>query len=313
MKGSEIIKILEKNRLYDDRSDIEISSNLLNVFLKTYKHNETNFNFLPNSITRDNNGYIDLSRIPFISSNNKEEGHTNKFWILLNNGSRILLKETKNIKSAELELLFDELANELNIPVASYDIGKISNTLYLISSSFLQSNEFLFDKYQFKKHKIKNEKIELYEIKKLLEKIDNLSLRNHLYKTLFIDRFTDNFDRIPNNLKIIMPSKNTRICPLYDNDKCCDKDFEKKKLYMVFSNEGKYDSENIFKFLLDNKEFSEYINNTKRNVNIDKLCTNIYNNKNILISSESINDFSNTINENEYHLKETIKILNKRF
>ena len=87
--------ILKANHLYDkDNKKLEnfnITHNKLDEFYDTYKQNHTNKQSIP-EVKRDKEGRIILEEIPFIVSNLEDE---NINWLLLNNGTKLLLKKNR--------------------------------------------------------------------------------------------------------------------------------------------------------------------------------------------------------------------------
>ena len=87
--------ILKANHLYDKDNkkleDFNITHNKLDEFYDTYKQNHTNKQSIP-EVKRDKEGRIILEEIPFIVSNTKEL-YIN--WLLLNNGTKLLIKENR--------------------------------------------------------------------------------------------------------------------------------------------------------------------------------------------------------------------------
>ena len=69
-----IIKILEENRLYEDKPDL-IETNKINDFFKNYKLNKSSNNPLPSTIKRNKDGFLILDNEPFIVSDLKTDGH----------------------------------------------------------------------------------------------------------------------------------------------------------------------------------------------------------------------------------------------
>ena len=95
--------ILKANHLFDEnnnRESFDVSFNRLDEFYDTYKQNHTNKQSIP-EVKRDKNGRIILEEIPFVVSNLEKE---NINWLLLNNGTKLLLK--KNRDTNEMILKF---------------------------------------------------------------------------------------------------------------------------------------------------------------------------------------------------------------
>ena len=147
--------ILKANHLYDkDNKKIEnfnITHNKLHEFYDTYKQNHTNKQSIP-EVKRDKEGRIILEEIPFIVSNTKEL-YIN--WLLLNNGTKLLIKENRLKEENDFEILMSYFLKQLDMKHARYDVATYKDKEYLVSPSFLRNGEKI--NITFEKHpNIKN-------------------------------------------------------------------------------------------------------------------------------------------------------------
>ena len=109
--------ILKANHLFDEnnnRESFDVSFNRLDEFYGTYKQNHTNKQSIP-EVKRDKNGRIILEEIPFVVSNLEKE---NINWLLLNNGTKLLLKKNRDTNENDFEVLI------------SYNGGKLKKVKY---------------------------------------------------------------------------------------------------------------------------------------------------------------------------------------
>lgn len=207
----DIIRILEENRLYDDNYS-GVYVNKAQDFLQSYKLNKGHVNKIPKSIKRDNNGFLLLDFEPYIISDLETGGHNEKFWMVLSNGSRVLLKSTAWV-GIQNELLFKYLCKWLDVPCASVDVATYCFEKYLLSPSFLGINEYLFDYYDL--YKSNDYSI---DVARLIEKAMAIKQDSFVRKMLIVDILAQQQDRFPANFKVVKNSKKTRICPLFDNE-----------------------------------------------------------------------------------------------
>ncbi|MBQ9013872.1 MAG: hypothetical protein IJ094_10065 [Bacilli bacterium] len=296
-KDKKVVKILTENNLYVNNS-IKIKANKISRFYKKYSYRNNPKEELPSKVKRDKKGHIILDDLAFIRSNYIPFGHTNSFWYLLENGEKVLLKED-DLKTSELELLFKMLADNLNIPCASYDYASLDDKHYTLSYNFLKQDEHLIDYYEFEEEYRSIQKLtellkyKIYSYDKLIKKASNINDLERLYKTLYIDILTNNYDRLPHNYKMITNGKSIIPSKLFDNGNCCNNCG--KSLYNVPSVVDEYDEYLLIKELFKNSNFRNWYEINKYNIDVLNKLESLYKEKNIEISSETIKLFSDTI------------------
>lgn len=277
--------ILKENKIYNDYlPNSEILVNKPDVFFSNYKLNNTNINNFPTNITRDSNGAIILDEIPFIKENYPD---TDLFWVVLDNGSRILIKYTSQDK-IEQEIFITQLLKELKIKCAEYDKVKLNGKSYLASLSFLAPNEKI----------VTNEEI------LSIDEGFNASLKNnselHYLKTIFADRLYGNRDRFPNNYGMIHSYNNPdRICPLFDSGDFCFSKISDSRFPKI---NGKNDLDIVMNYLLSNNEIMNWVENIMTNVNLNKIYTQLIENK-IRLSETTYENF-------KFYFKDVENIIN---
>lgn len=241
--GNKIETVLEKNRILNDVYN-EIYVNKEAEFFKNYKFNPTSIHTIPDYISRNKNGFLVLDDAPFIINSFLSDGHNEALWLLFDNGSKILLKNVEN-DEMHMELLFQELANSLNIPSARYDIVIINGKTYLSSECFISVDDLIFDYYDVDRKKD-------IPIEGLIRKAKKINQEEFVKKMLTIDILTNHKDRFPNNFRTIIRDGKQIICPLYDNGLC---GLSEKEKYVLPSYQGSNDIEDIIFFLLKDPKY----------------------------------------------------------
>lgn len=302
-----VIKTLEKNLLYEDPAytHLDIDANMEEDFFKKYKFKDDGKNNFPRKISRDNYGNILLDEIPYLVSNLPSDGNFESHWVLLSNGSKILVKEIDYCMQL-FELMFKGLCDQLGIACAEYDLVK-TDKVYLASQSFLKTNEFLFDYYEFTgkaELKIIKSKIKKLEINDLVEKAKRINDTDRMLKTIFIDTITNHYDRFPYNYKIIKNNFGYFSSPLFDNGGCCES--IEKFLYQRVSHNDSIEKEDILYKLLTYKEFFDWFIQNVDNINIEQIAENIYKRKHIYVDSCIYEDFDKTVSDGLYIAKSAL-------
>lgn len=303
-----IIKVLKENNLYDKNKLLKDNCiNKADEFFKKYKINPTNKGKLPNNIIRDNKGRIILDEIPFIISNKTIESRNPTNWLILNNGTKILLKD--DIKNANniSELLLMYFIKSLNISCANYDIGILNNKEYLISVNFLKNKEEIYNLFS-----------NVPNIDDGYEKLKIYGSNIHFLKTCFIDRITGNIDRFPTNFGIIIGSRwnyktiDGRICPLYDNGDIDNLFIREENFgFFPFLEKDFSSSSEIFNHLLKYEEITSWVNSSFKKTNLYNCAQKLYKEKNICIDEKLYTKFETFYKDSELLINEELKGKNK--
>lgn len=290
-----IRKVLNENKMLENEY---LQSNEIQKFKETYKLNVSNKNRFPKNIKRNKDGYIILDNIPFIMTKaQNKEGHNNIYWLILENGSRILLKEVSYTEIMS-ELLFKELAKKLDIQSANYDIGVLNNKVYLISPSFLRIGEKLVDYYNlsFNNYEV--------DVKELTTKAKEIKQDLFVRKMLTIDMLTENEDRFPNNFRTIQSRKNIRICPLFDNGLARG---TFKFNTIIPSIDGDTDLTYVFSYLMQNEEYKLWVINKILNKNLYDLNEKIRLERGIYVDEDITLSFEESIDNGKVILLDALK------
>lgn len=307
-----IKKILIQNKLYEENKKIINNHNKLDEFLNTYKFNLESKHKIPKDTTRDNEGRIILDEIPFIVSN-KEEFLSDNKWIILNNGTKLYLKDKRTKEENILELLIMYFLKNLNISHANYDLATFKDKEYLVTPSFLKNNEriiFLFEKLD------KIPKID--EAYQMLKKFNNDTF---FLKTCFIDRIIGNADRFPFNYGLITgdsvnnKAKQPKNCPLFDN---VDKNniFIRDDEYYRFpylTNKKDSSCNKVISHLLDYDEIMNFASNTLKKANLYKAAKELLKEKGIYTDKNTYQKAQKFFIDSETIINDELKNKGKSF
>ena len=310
-------KILKFYNIYDRNSKIDTSCfNKPNEFLSTFRYNYTDNNPLPDNINRNSDGRIILEDIPFILTDifkrnenvvkiiyEHTHDHNAPSWLILNNGSKILLKELDTLK-IEQELLAMYLYRELNLPTASYDIATIDGEDYLISNSFLAYNEYLFYPFDIINKNIFN----CYDIEDMLSVLPN-DCKFLLLQTIFIDIILGNWDRFPNNYGLIKTKNNVTSAPLFDN---AEFSFNYNTSTFPCVN-GNNDANYLISYLLENKDIVNWVKTHMTNPILKSAINRLKQEKNLDISRKTNYNFNCFLTYGEALVNEELKNRNESF
>lgn len=308
----EIKKILIQNRLYEEHENILDNHNKPDEFLNTYKFNSEIKKHLPNNVIRNQKGRIILDEIPFIVSNKKEFLSDNK-WIVLNNGTKLYLKDKRTKEENILELLIMYFLKDLNIKHANYDLATFKDKEYLVTPSFLKNNEkivFLFEKLD------RIPKID--ETYKILKKFNNDTF---FLKTCFIDRIIGNADRFPFNYGLITgdyvnnKAKQPKNCPLFDNvdkDSIFIRDDEWYR-FPYLSDRKDSSCDKVISHLLDYEEIMNFASNTLKKANLYKAARTLLKEKGIYTDKQTYQKAQKFFIDSETIINDELKNKGKSF
>lgn len=300
--------ILKANHLFDENNNKEsfdVKFNKLDEFYDTYKQNHTNKQSIP-EVKRDKEGRIVLEEIPFVVSNLEDE---NINWLLLNNGTKLLLKKNRLKEENDFEVLMTYFLKQLDMRHARYDVATFKDEEYLVSPSFLKNKEKIilpFDKCP--------NIIEGYD------KIKNYGGESFFLKTCFVDRIYGNIDRFPKNFGIITGAKingrnaQERLCPLYDNAaKNSVLVREEKYGFFPYIDNEITSCQDIFSYLLEYEEIMNFTGKQLRKSNIYKALCEMQKDKKITMNNDYYNKIQNFFKDSEYLINNALKDKGKAF
>lgn len=295
---NDVVKVLEENRLYDDNY-AKVYVNRPKEFFKNYKINKGSINKLPLSIKRNNDGFLMLDDEPYIVSDLPTDGHEEAFWVLLSNGSRVLIKKV-NDTEIQNSILFKYLCKWLDVPCANDDVVLYQGKVFLLSPSFLSIDEYLFDYYDVE------EKVRL-KIDKLIDKASLIGHDFHVRKMLAVDMLAQNQDRFPNNFKVIKNKSKMRICPLYDNG-ILDINHDKVLFKTLFIINASTSDDDVFYYLMENDKFRWWCLKKIVTSEMPNLKEQIYHDKKIYIDDEVFNSFNKSVNDGKALILDNLKM-----
>ncbi len=294
--------ILKANHLFDENNNKEsfdVKFNKLDEFYDTYKQNHTNKQPIP-EVKRDKEGRITLEEIPFVVSNLEDE---NINWLLLNNGTKLLLKKNRLKEENDFEVLMSYFLKQLDMKHAIYDVATFKDEEYLVSPSFLKNKEKIilpFDKCP--------NVIEGYD------KIKNYGGESFFLKTCFVDRIYGNIDRFPKNFGIITGAKingrnaQARLCPLYDNAaKNSVLVREEKYGFFPYIDNEITSCKDMFSYLLEYEEIMNFTGKQLRRSNIYKALCEMQKDKKITMDNDYYNKIQNFFKDSEYLINGALK------
>lgn len=285
-----IIEILKQNKLYENTSSIDVKACcLLHEFFNTYTFNSTNHQKLPSNITRDDKGRIILDKIPFITSN---KGHNNK-WIILNNGTKLLIKGQRKKEYNLIELTLMYFFKQMNVNTANYDIAMLNGQEFLISISFLRNNE-----------RITNNYLSVPKISYIYEKEKEYKGQTHALKTIFLDRIYGNINRFTNNYGLIInDDKTPRICPLHSNAKeamtFIRDDIHQNNLFPYIDKENDSSCNKVINYLLGYEEIMHWVNQVSKKASLPNAAERLYKEKNVYVDKETYRKMENFFSDSE--------------
>lgn len=294
--------ILKANHLFDEnnnKENFDVKFNKLDEFYDTYKQNHTNKQPIP-EVKRDKEGRIILEEIPFIVSNTED---LNINWLLLNNGTKLLLKKNRLKEENDFEVLMSYFLKQLDMKHAIYDVATFKDEEYLVSPSFLRNGEKInvaFDKCP--------------NIKNGYNKMKEYNGEAYFLKTCLIDRIYGNIDRFPCNFGIItgakINGKNTqeRLCPLFDNvDKNDVLIREEKYNFFPYIDNEITSCKDMFSYLLEYEDVMNFTSKKLRSSNIYKALCEMQKDKKITMNNDYYNKIQNFFKDSECLINNALK------
>lgn len=303
-----IKKILKNYNSYDENSPIYSNSyNLFDQFIKTFTFNGTSYNPLPNNITRLSNGRILLDEIPFIKANTKKGlnkstsstfiGRSKMFSIILNNGSKIILKDIP-IYLIEYELIIMYFLKMVQIPYAEQDIATLNGKDYLLSNYFLSNKEILKNPFA---------PYSACDISKGLKIAKEKKFEMFYLQTLFADRIYGNADRFSRNFAEIIGPYENRMAPLFDNG-----EFSLLRQWHTFPEiDGCNKCDVVINYLLKNEEMLNWAIHTLNSANLYQIVEILKKEKGFIVSSDTYREFELFFKDSEEIINDDLKLKGK--
>lgn len=251
---------------------------------------------------RDEKGNVILEPKDYLITNiPSTKGTRAGKWYLLSNRTRVFIKNICSAREAYSELVSEEIAKQMGIPYARYDLVQMGGLTKIASINILETGEELLhgsDILNVLSIKDINS-ICLSMNTKLKRDYPNVSeeerqkIKEDFLKLTIFDKVISNWDRNPDNWGLVIsPDGKIKLAPEFDNNKALDlKTFDFNKAMHV---EGDYSIDKLLEYCMDNfsdgNEFLEFIDNCVKNVDVRKACDNILNAKNIAIPQSEMLD-----------------------
>lgn len=207
-----------------------LSARSLDKFCDSYKisdHENKSINY-----QRDENGYIVLEIGDYLATGiNEANGSRYGAWYLLSNGTRVFIKNIVNPREAYAEMVAEELADQMGIAHARYELVKVGNMTKIASINFLKTYEELIHGYNIlTDSKIKDISIicpmicrELKRAFPHLTEDEIKKIEEDFLKIAIFDKVVLNWDRNPGNWGVIVsPDRKVRLAPEFDNNHALD-------------------------------------------------------------------------------------------
>ena len=310
---SKVKELLKSHKLYDENKPFDLKdSNKIENFFENYQNKKNIKNYL-SSKKRNENGHIILDEIPFIKSNLNlntkiEDGQNYKFWIVLDNNQKYLIKDM-DYDFIENELVIMYFLKKVNMACANYDVVTYMDNSYISSPSFKNNNEKMIyhDDYEYDK------------ISKMKKEYEKYKLDLFYLKTILTDELFGNFDRFPYNFAVLKrESKNNKnevkeifkICPLYDNGECI---FSSEHNLLSVNGEITPSTYDRISYLLSDNRLLLWLENIVSKVKLEDIVSKIYEDKNIMISSLTYSNFYNYLKKTQDLFNDEIKTKGKTF
>lgn len=214
---------------------------------------------------RDTDGYIDYSKFEKEKGDNlkvinEDRGSSarNKKWVYFDNGSVLLRDDQFENDGTKFttyqELIFEELAKQVNFPVAHYDLIKRNGKKGVMTYNIIDDEDKTFSMYSLRNFmdeiECKEDNTFNYDITDAYNAIKNFSKKSGIDKEQYarvmidftkmqvLDLFLSSTDRHPENISFVYGiDKNTKkpvlkLAPLYDNELSCGSDLTEEEMVM---------------------------------------------------------------------------------
>lgn len=277
-----------------------LSASNLEEFCETYTSLSEDMKSL--DYPRDDNGNIVLEPKDYLTTNIPPKGSCGGRWYVLSNGTEVFIKKVYSMKEAYAELIAEQIAKQMGILHAQYDLVNIGGQTKVISINILEDGEELIHASDILPDlRVKDiasicRSLSISIKRKYpdstAEKIQ--SIKEDFLKITIFDKAIANWDRNSGNWGIIaLPSGDIKIAHELDNGKALDLDGYysnyHRDMYL-----GKDDHsmltllEYCFNNFLNPDEFLEFIEHCIGNINVRKACEDIQREKGITIPNEEM-------------------------
>lgn len=265
----------------------------LESFCDTYtstRNNEKTLNY-----PRDEKGNVILEPKDYLITNiPSTKGSRAGKWYLLSNKTRVFIKNICSEREAYSELVSEEIAKQMGIPYARYDLVQMGGLRKIASVNILDTGEELLHGSDILTiPRIKDINLICSSINNKLRRDypdvpeeEKQKIKEDFLKLTIFDKVISNWDRNPDNWGfIISPDGKIKLAPEFDNNRALNlKAFDFNKAMHV---DQDHSVEALLDYCMENfsnkSEFLDFVDNCVNNVDVRKACDNILNEKNISI------------------------------
>lgn len=312
VKNAEVVLRYQKNPVFNRISErlrchsvadfykFILSVPKLEDFCDTYTNSPHDVKSL--NYKRDENGHIILEPKDYLITNIPFRGSREGRWYLLSNRTRTFIKNICVMREAYSELISEQIANQMGIPHATYDLIKMGGLLKIASINILEHGEELLHGHDILPvPSVKDTNYICNSISIILKsqypsmpKEQIKRIQEDFLKINLFDKIIGNWDRNPENWGLIISSnvKKIRTAPVFDNNRALNtKKFQYDKDMQV---NGKSDIITLLEYCLDfftdRNEFLEFVQSSVRNISVRKAAEDIKMQKGIIVPGEDIID-----------------------
>lgn len=272
----------------------------LESFCDTYTSSPHNVKSFKN-YKRNESGYVNLEPKDYLITNiPASQGTREGKWYLLSNRTRVFIKNVCSMREAYSELISEEIAKQMGIPAASYDLVEMGGLLKIASINILDTGEELIHGFDILNDlKIKDinticSQIGI-KIKNSFPTVDETktqTIKEDFLKLTIFDKIIRNWDRNPGNWGLVVSpdKKDVKLAPEFDNNKALEYNkFDYRKDMTI---NGEHSIESLLDYCLKNfsnpEEFLSFIEDSVKNVNVKNACKNILDKKGISIPQKEM-------------------------
>ena len=305
----DITKKLKCNTI-DDYCKIILCASHLEEFYNAYvtvPHNTKSIGDV-----RNENGIIILEPKDYFTINAPATGSYGGRWYLLNNGTEVFIKKIRSMNEAYAELVAEQIAKQMGIPYAQYDLINIEGTTKIASINFLEEGQELVDGTKILPDlKVKDiDSICRSFCRFLKTRYPNLSeediqkIKEGFLKITIFDKIIANWDRNPGNWGIIvLPNGDVKISHELDNNKALNiseyyQNYERRDMHLNNNHKLETLLEYCFNNFSNPHEFIEFIENCRKNIDVRRACQDIQIEKGISIPHVEIMEMQSIVQSN---------------
>lgn len=279
-----------------------LAANDLESFYNTYEASQQSKKNL--DYPRDESGAIILEEKDYLIPNIMRTGSCGGRWYLLSNGTEVFIKKVHRIQEAHAELVSEQIAKQMGIPHAQYDLVNLDGKKQVISINMLDEAEELTDAANILTNpREKDIEALCRNLCRLikgkypnLQEADIQRLKEDFLKITIFDKVIGNWDRNPENWGVITSSTgDVRMAPVFDHNNALDSRWyydDRNYNYRDMRLNGSHSLDSLLEYCFSNfsnpDEFLEFVENCVGKIDVKKACQDIQEEKRISIPDEEI-------------------------